>query len=480
MIFKNHINHNNSIIRNGSRIRAFFSDVIEAVSGTEQDFTEGKLSRAILLLSIPAVLEMIMESIFVVVDIFFVSKLGADAVATVGLTESMITIVYAISIGLATATTSMVSRRIGEKNADEASGTSFQAILTGIVVALLIGIPGALNADKLLRLMGASPEIVNHMSGYTTVMLGGNIVIMMLFIINAIFRSAGDAAVAMRVLWVGNIINIVLDPCLIFGLGPFPKLGVTGAAVATTTGRGIAVLYQFYLLFLGRKRIRLSIKHLGVNLRIIVRLIRLSAGSIGQNLIGTTSWIALVRIISVFGSEIVAGYTIAIRIISFILLPSWGISNAAATLVGQNLGAKKPKRAERAVMITGWANMILLGIIGLVIVIIPAPFIKLFIHDPVVLKSGIECLRIVSIGFVAYGFGMVLVNSFNGAGDTTTPLKINIIAFWMIEIPLAWILAIKAGMKEEGVFTAIVIAESIMTCTAWMVFRRGKWKLKEV
>jgi len=470
-------NHQNNIIdsrgKNGNRIRIFFRDVVEAVSGTEQDFTEGKLSRAILLLSIPAVLEMIMESIFVIVDIYFVSKLGANAVATVGITESMITIVYAISIGLATATTSMVSRRIGEKNPDGASRTSFQAILTGMVVAMLIGIPGALNADKLLRLMGASPEIIDHMSGYTTIMLGGNIVIMMLFIINAIFRSAGDAAIAMRVLWVGNIINIILDPCLIFGLGPFPELGVTGAAVATTTGRGIAVLYQFYLLFLGKKRIQLSVKHLGINFKIIGKLIRLSFGTIGQNLIGTTSWIALVRIISVFGSEIVAGYTIAIRIISFILLPSWGISNAAATLVGQNLGAKKPERAERAVMITGCVNMILLGIIGLVLVIIPAPFIRLFIQDQVVLKAGIECLRIVSIGFIAYGFGMVLVNSFNGAGDTSTPLKINIFAFWLIEIPLAWILAMKAGMNEEGVFTAIVIAESIMTIIA-------KWKLKEV
>jgi len=477
-------NHQNNIIdsrgENGNRIRIFFRDVVEAVSGTEQDFTEGKLSRAILLLSIPAVLEMIMESIFVIVDIYFVSKLGANAVATVGITESMITIVYAISIGLATATTSMVSRRIGEKNPDGASRISFQAILTGMVVAMLIGIPGALNADKLLRLMGASPEIIDHMSGYTTIMLGGNIVIMMLFIINAIFRSAGDAAIAMRVLWVGNIINIILDPCLIFGLGPFPELGVTGAAVATTTGRGIAVLYQFYLLFLGKKRIQLSVKHLGINFKIIGKLIRLSFGTIGQNLIGTTSWIALVRIISVFGSEIVAGYTIAIRIISFILLPSWGISNAAATLVGQNLGAKKPERAERAVIITGCVNMILLGIIGLVLVIIPAPFIRLFIQDQVVLKAGIECLRIVSIGFIAYGFGMVLVNSFNGAGDTSTPLKINIFAFWLIEIPLAWILAMKAGMNEEGVFTAIVIAESIMTIIAWLVFRRGKWKLKEV
>jgi putative MATE family efflux protein len=318
------------------------------------------------------------------------------------------------------------------------------------------------------------------MSGYTRIMLGGNVVIMLLFIINAIFRSAGDAAIAMRVLWIGNIFNIILDPCLIFGLGPFPELGITGAAVATTTGRGIAVLYQFYLLFGGKKRIRLSLKHIVINSRIISKLIKISLGSIGQNLIGTTSWIALVRIISVFGSEVVAGYTIAIRIVSFVLLPSWGISNAASTLVGQNLGAKKPERAERAVMITGWVNMILLGIVGLILVLFPRPFINLFINDPVVLNAGIECLRIVSIGFIAYGFGMVIVNSFNGAGDTSTPLKINFVAFWMIEIPLAWILAVKFGMNENGVFWAIVIAESLMTITAFIVFRRGRWKLKEV
>ncbi len=463
-----------------ARLRLFFSYVKESVSGTEQDFTEGKLSRAILLLSIPAVLEMIMESVFVIVDIYFVSKLGADAVATVGLTESMITIVYAISIGLATATTSMVSRRIGEKNPDSASKVAFQAILTGIVVSILIGIPGALYSEKLLGLMGATDPIVRLMSGYTKVMLAGNVVIMLIFIINAIFRSAGDAAIAMRVLWIGNIINIFLDPCLIFGLGPFPQLGVTGAAVATTAGRGIAVLYQFYLLFYGNKRIRLSFNHLRIDFRVVGKILKLSFGSIGQNLIGTTSWIALVRIISVFGSEVVAGYTIAIRIVSFILMPSWGISNAAATLVGQNLGAKKPDRAERAVMITGWANMILLGAIGAVLVIIPSPFIELFIHEPAVLKGGTECLRIVSIGFISYGFGMVLVNSFNGAGDTSTPLKINIFAFWFIEIPLAWFLAIKSGMNEKGVFWAIVIAESIMTIIAFIVFRQGKWKLKQV
>jgi putative MATE family efflux protein len=474
------MNSEHTNIKFPEKLKSFFNNVADAISGTEQDYTEGKLSRAILLLSIPAVLEMVMESIFVIADIFFVSRLGANAVATVGLTESMMTIIYAISIGLGTATTSLVSRRIGEKNPNAASIAAFQAILTGIIVSLLIGIPGALFSEKLLGMMGASQQIVKTMSGYTTIMLGGNIVIMMLFIINAIFRSAGDAAVAMKVLWIGNIINIILDPCLIFGLGPFPQMGVTGAAVATNIGRGTAVLVQFYLLFFGKKRIRLSIKHLEVNFRIMLKLLKLSIGSIGQNLIGTTSWIALVRIISMFGSEVVAGYTIAMRIIGFTLLPSWGISNAASTLVGQNLGAKKPARAERAVWVTGWINMILLGIIGLILVLFPEIFIRIFISDEIVVKSGVMGLRIVSIGFVAYGLGMVLVNSFNGAGDTSTPLKINIFAFWCVEIPLAWLLAITAGLNEEGVFVAIVVAESLMTLIAWLVFRRGKWKLKEV
>jgi len=463
-----------------SRLKTFFNNVAEAVSGTEQDFTEGKLSRAILLLSIPAVLEMVMESVFVIVDIYFVSKLGANAVATVGITESMVTIIYAIAIGLGTATTSMVSRRIGEKNPDAASIAAFQAILTGVIISLLIGLPGAMLSGRLLGMMGASKTILESMSGYTSIMLGGNIVIMMLFIINAIFRSAGDAAVAMKVLWIGNIINIMLDPCLIFGLGPFPHLGVTGAAVATTIGRGCAVLVQFYLLFFGRKRIRLSKKHLIINFKIMIKLLKLSFGSIGQNLISTSSWIALVRIISIFGSEVVAGYTIAIRIIGFTLMPSWGISNAASTLVGQNLGAKKPERAERAVWVTGVANMILLGAIGLILVVYPEPFIRIFIDNENVVKSGVLGLRIISFGFIAYGLGMVLVNSFNGAGDTSTPLKINIFAFWFVEIPLAWLLAIKSGLMEEGVFIAIVIAESLMTFIAWIVFRRGKWKLKEV
>jgi putative MATE family efflux protein len=463
-----------------SRFKSLLRYIREGIAGTEQDFTEGRLSRAILLLAIPSVLEMVMESVFVIADIFFVSKLGADAVATVGITESMVTIIYAIAIGLGTATTSMVSRRIGEKNSEGASDAAFQAILTGLTISFLIGIPGALLSGKLLALMGSSQQIVHNMSGYTRIMLGGNVVIMMLFIINAIFRSAGDAAVAMKVLWIGNIINIILDPCLIFGLGPFPHLGVAGAAAATTIGRGTAVLFQFYLLFFGKKRVRLSFRHFRINLRLMGTLLRLSFGSIGQNLISTSSWIALVRIISIFGSEVVAGYTIAIRIIGFTILPSWGISNAASTLVGQNLGAKKPDRAERSVWITGIVNMILLSVIGFILVIFPEFFIRLFIDNENVVVAGVPALRIISFGFVSYGLGMVLVNSFNGAGDTATPLKINVFAFWCIEIPLAWFLAIKTGLKEEGVFIAIVVAESTMTFIAWIVFRRGKWKLKEV
>ncbi len=463
-----------------ARFKAFLRDVAESVRGTEQDFTEVKMSRAILLLAIPMVLEMVMESVFAVVDIFFVSKLGADAVATVGITESVNTIIYAIGSGLGLATTSMVSRRIGEKNREEASKTAFQSILLASAVSIAIGIPGALFSADILSLMGASDNIVANLSGYTSITLGANIVVMLLFIINAVFRSAGDAAVAMKVLWLGNIINIILDPCLIFGWGPFPELGITGAAVATTIGRGIAVLYQVYVLLRGRKRIALKLKHMVVRIKTVGKLVSLSLGGIGQNLIATTSWIGLVRIISVYGSEVVAGYTIAIRIVLFILLPSWGVSNASSTLVGQNLGAGKPDRAEKAVWFTGWVNIILLAIVGLVLVIAPSYFIGLFIDDPAVIRYGASGLRIISYGFPAYGLGMVIVSAFNGAGDTTTPVKINFVIFWLLEIPLAYMLAIYISMNQTGVFTAIVISESLMTLLAWLLFRRGRWKMKKV
>jgi len=457
-----------------------FQNLREAIAGTGQDFTTGRLGRAILLLSIPMALEMLMESIFAVVDIYFVSKLGPDAIATVGITESMITIVYALAVGLSTATSSMVSRRIGERNNEGASLVAFQAILTGFIVSTAIAVPGFIFSRNLLRLMGASMMIVEEMWAFTAIMIGGNSVIMLLFVINSVFRSAGDAAISMRVLWMANLINIVLDPLLIFGLGPFPQLGVTGAAIATTTGRGLAVVFQFYLLFNGRKRVRLAVRHLRIDWKIMKTLVKLSIGGIGQHIIATSSWIGLVRIISEFGSIVVAGYTIALRIIVFALLPSWGLSNAASTLVGQNLGANKPVRAERSVWVTGWVNMIFLGSLGLILIFFSEFFIRLFIADPSVIASGSAGLRIISLGFIAYGFGMVLVNSLNGAGDTVSPTLINIFCYWLLEIPLAYFLAFQMGMHENGVFSSILVAESVMTLSAFWVFRTGKWKLKKV
>lgn len=455
-------------------------NIKEAISGTEQDFTKGSLRRAVFLLSVPMVLEMLMESVFAVVDIFYVSKLGSEAVAAVGLTESIITIVYSIGFGLSMAATAMVSRRIGEKDPKGASKAAFQSIITGMVVSVLIAIPGVLFASDLLRLMGASENIYTTMSSYTAIMLGGNVVIMLLFIINAVFRSAGDAAVSMRVLWIANLINIVLDPLLIFGIGPFPELGLKGAAIATTIGRGLAVVYQLYLLFRGNKRVKLTLDIIGIDLATIKTLIRLSIGGIGQNLIATSSWIGLMRIISEFGSEAIAGYTIAIRVIVFALLPSWGISNAAATLVGQNLGANQPQRAEKSVWAVGKVNIWLMGTISIVLILFPSAFILLFIDEPGVIKSGIMSLRIISFGFVFYGLGMVMVQALNGAGDTVTPTIINFFCFWILEIPLAYFLAITLNIGEEGVYYSIVIAESVMALTAAFLFKKGKWKLKRV
>ncbi|MDB4303883.1 MATE family efflux transporter [Desulfosarcina sp.] len=471
-----------SIIMNDSQIkyRKIVSDIKEAIAGTEQDFTKGSLKRAIFLLSVPMVLEMMMESIFAVVDIYYVSRLGADAVATVGITESLITIVYAIGVGLSMATTAMVSRRIGEKDKRGAGRAAFQSIITGLFVSLLIAVPGIIFAEDLLRLMGAEESIYTSMSSYTAIMLGGNAVIMLLFIINAVFRSAGDAAISFRVLLIANGLNIILDPILIFGLGPIPELGIMGAAIATNIGRGLAVIYQFYLLFKGNKRVRLGFDNIRVHFETIKQLIKLSVGGIGQNIIAMSSWIGLVRIISVYGSEALAGYTIAIRIIIFALLPSWGISNAAATLVGQNLGAKQPERAEKSVWMVGKINIVLMGLLSVILILFPSFFIRLFITDDNVVASGAMSLRIISYGFALYGLGMVLVQALNGAGDTITPTKINFFCFWLIEIPLAYLLALQLNVGETGVYYSIVIAESAMTIAALWFFRRGKWKLKEV
>lgn len=462
------------------QLKVLWQDIKEAIAGTERDFTTTSLGRAIFILAVPMVLEMIMESVFAVVDIFFVSKLGADAVATVGITESVMTVVYAIGVGLAMGTTALVSRRIGEKKPKEAGVVAFQSILVGVIISILIAIPGMLFAQEFLQLMGASEKMAEDGHMFPAIMFGGNMVIMLLFIINAVFRSSGDAAISMRVMWVANIINIILDPLLIFGIGPFPELGLKGAAIATTIGRGLAVIYQFYLLFNGKLRIRLYWDSIKLKIEVMLNLLKISAGGIFQNLIGTSSWILLVRIIAVSGPDAIAGYTIAIRIILFLLLPAWGLSNAAATLVGQNLGAKQPERAEKSVWITGYVNMIFMGSMGLILILFPAFFVRLFIDDQAVIENGITALRIISFGFLFYALGMVMVQGFNGSGDTATPTKINIISFWIFEIPLAYLLAIVLNMGLTGASIAIVCAEAVLAIIALYLFRKGKWKLREV
>ena len=421
-----------------------------------------------------------MESVFAIADIFWVSKLGADAVATVGITESMLALIYAVAIGVSIGATATVARRTGEKDPEGAASAAVQAIALGIALAIPIGITGALLASKLLAFMGGSPALVATGWRYTAIMLGGNVVIMLLFLINAIFRGAGDAAIAMRVLWFANILNIVLGPCFIFGLGPFPKLGVTGAALATTIGRGTGVLFQLWTLWRGRGRVVIHRRHLKLDPAVMLRMLRLSSNAMFQVLIGTASWIGLVRIISGFGSAALAGYTIGIRIIVFAILPSWGMANAAATMVGQSLGAGKPDRAERSVWIAGFYNMIFLGVVGLTFVI-GAPFlVSLFTSDPAIVPYGVACLRYVSYGFLFYAYGMVLTQAFNGAGDTWTPTWLNLFVFWLWESPLAYVLATVLGWGPRGVFFAITIAFSTLAVASALLFRRGRWKLKKV
>lgn len=458
----------------------FWPSIREALRGSHQDYTSGSLNRAILLLAIPMVLEMVLESLFAVVDVFFVGRLGADAVATVGLTESLLSLIFAIAIGLSMSTTAMVARRIGEKDPEDASVAGVQAVILGLSVSLVVGVPCFIFAPKLLQLMGANPDIVSIGSGYARIALGGSGAILMLFLNNAIFRGAGDAAIAMRLLWVSNIINLVLDPCLIFGLGPFPRMGVTGAALATFTGRSIGVLYQFYRLGKGTERLPSLARHLRVNLAVLWRLIRVSITGILQFAIAHTSWIGLVRIVSTFGAAALAGYTIAIRILIFVILPSWGLSNAAATLVGQNLGANKPDRAERSVWRTGFYNMIFLGAVGVVMILFAEPLVRLFTHDPEVVPLAATCLRILSYGNIGYAYGMVMLQAFNGAGDTITPTWVNLFGFWFLEIPLAYWLAIPMNLRSKGVFFSIVIAECSIAAAGILLFRRGRWKQQQI
>ncbi|MBN2480731.1 MAG: MATE family efflux transporter [Bacteroidales bacterium] len=457
-----------------------WKDLIESVKGSEQDFTTGKIGRAILLLTVPMVLEMVMESLFAIVDIYFVSSLGAEAIAAVGLTESLMAIIYSVGMGLGMAATGLVSRRIGEKNSTDASWSGAQTLMLGLIVSVFIAVPGFTMAEDILGLMGATEKTIEQGRSFTSIMLGGNAMIMLLFINNAVIRSAGDAAVAMRVLWLANGINIILDPCLIFGWGPFPELGLMGAAVATSTGRGLGIVYQFYHLIRGSKRIRMHWKYFIPDLKHFKKILKLSAGGVGQFLIATASWIGLYRIMAVYGEYVIAGYTVALRLIIFTLLPAWGISNAAATLVGQNLGAGKPERAEKSIWITGLVNTVYLVLLGISFYVLPERYIGFFNVDQVVMEIGTQVLRILSLGYLFYGFGMVVLQSFNGAGDTLTPTWLNLICFWFIELPMAFILARHFGMAEKGVFVAVVIAESLLAVMGLYVFVRGKWKLNQV
>jgi putative MATE family efflux protein len=454
--------------------------VREALRGSRRDLTSAPLGRAILLLAIPMVAEMIMESIFAVADIFWVSKLGPNAVAAVGLTESMAVIIYAVAMGLSMGSMSVVARRIGEKDPAGAARATVQTIILGLVVAAVFGVTGVVLGPRLLAAMGASPAVVAVGSGYIRTLLGGSATIVLIFLINAAFRGAGDAAVAMRTLWLANGINIVLGPFLVFGLGPFPRLGVTGAAVATTIGRGVGVLYQMRALSRGRGHLAVRAEHLRVDPSVLTTILRISGSGVVQALIGMTSWVGLVRILSTFGSAALAGYTIAVRVVMFALLPSWGMANAAATLVGQNLGAGRPERAEQAVQRAALYNLAFLGSVGLLFVLLAPSVIRIFSDEPEVLGHGMHALRIIASGFLFYAYGMVYGQAFNGAGDTRTPTLINLFCFWLWEVPLAYVLARPLHLGPSGVFASVPIAFSTFAVVAVLLFRRGRWKKVKV
>jgi len=458
----------------------WWQDVRAALAGKEQDYTQAPLNRAIVLLAIPMVLEMCMESLFGIVDIFFVARLGAEAAAAVGVTETLMTVVYSVAMGIALATTAMVARRIGEQDTEGAARAAVQAIILGIGAAVAVGVPAVWRAPDLLKVMGADEQVIAGGVAYTQLVLGSAVSVMLLFLINAIFRGAGDAAVAMRVLWFANGLNILLDPILIFGLGPIPAMGVAGAGLATLIGRTAGVVMQVVILTRGRGRIALAARHWRLDWKVLRRLSRVSSTGMAQFLIANASWLALVRIIAASGAAALAGYAIAIRIVIFSLLPSWGLSNAAATLVGQNLGARRPDRAESSVWRTGVFNMVFLGVVGLLFIAAPEPLVLQFTNDAEVARYAVNCLRIVSYGYVFYALGMVLVQAFNGAGDTTTPTLINVGVYWMLQIPVAWWLALELGWGANGAFWAIPIAESALTITGWWIFRKGKWKLQRI
>ncbi len=461
-------------------MKNIFKQIWAAFLGAEQDYTTLPLWRALILLALPMIIEMLFESLFAILDIFFVSQLGDEAISAVGYTESIMTLVYAVGIGVAMGTTGLVSRRIGEKNIEKASVGAAQAILLAVFLSAFIAVPGFMLPHKILELMRAQPEVIAIGKNYTMLMLGGNVLIMLLFINNAIFRSAGKPVISMWVLMLANGINILLDPCFIFGLGPFPELGVTGAAVATNIGRGTAVIIQFYLLFKGNGIVKVSLEYFKIRMKVMWKVLYLSGGGILQFLISTSSWIVLYYILSKYNKEVIAGYTLGIRIFIFFLLPAWGLSNAVSTLVGQNLGAKHPERAQKSVLYTAIVNGVYMLLIMLLFQFIPHFFIDFFGTTDASYDVAVRCIQIVSFGNIFYGVQMSIGQAFNGAGDTYTPTLLNFIGFWIVEIPLAYILAIKLNWQEEGVFYSIFISETILCIISLMVFSRGKWKLRQV
>jgi len=462
------------------KISSFFSLLIKAFKGDTESFTTGSINRAIFLLAIPMIMEMLLEALFALVDIYFVNKVGSEAASTVVLTEGSLTILYSVAWGLSIGVTALVARRAGEKNFKEASNIAVQAILLGSILSILVSIAGFFFSEEILLLMGASAKVAEEHHLFTQIMLTGNIVIMLLFINNAIFRGSGNASIAMWVLLVANAINIVLDPLLILGIGPFPKLGVVGAAVATTTGRAIAVLVQFYFLFNGKLLVKLIAKQFKVNIALMMSILKTSAGGMFQFIIGSCSWMFLLRIISESGEAAITGYGTAIRICIFTILPAWGLANAAATLVGQNLGANQPERAEKSVWRTAFITFCFFAVVAVVFFIFGGPLMQFFTADKAAIAIGTECLHILAIGYVFFAYGMIISQAFNGAGDTRTPTYINLFVFWLLQIPLAWLLAKYLRMGPTGVYVAIGVAESVLAILSIIIFRKGKWKLVKV
>jgi putative MATE family efflux protein len=460
--------------------QSFWRSVAQALRGEQHDYTALPLNRAVLLLAVPMILEMLMESLFTVVDIFWVARLGRDAIAVVGLTESVMSLIFAVAIGISFAATAIVSRRIGEKNPALAAQAAGQILVLGITLASGIGLVGGWFAGDILRLMGADDAVVSQGTAYARVMLGGNATVFLIFVINAIFRGAGDASLAMRTLILANTLNLILDPCFIFGWGPFPEMGVTGAAVATNIGRGIGVLYQLWHLTGKPSHIRIHWSDLRPRAESLLVIIRTSGNGIAQMLIATTSWVGLFKILAIFGSPVLAGYTIAIRVIIFALMPAWGLANAGSTLVGQNLGANRPDRAAAAVKIAAKFNAVLLGVVGLIFIVFARPLVGLFTQDPEVFAHGVRALWIVSLAFPLYAIGMCLEGAFNGSGDTATPTRLNFFCFWCGQVPLAWLLASPLGLGPLGVYIAVPVSFTVLTLWSGVLFLRGDWKRKKI